>query len=100
MALKHIFIHFLVCKGLSDDDIRVARATVFQAIRPGAGVETGDVVREKVEGGYRRKTLSGFEWRLMIAQSAGGSAGPGEGRMPVLKMGERVPPGASRTSPR
>ena len=35
---------------------RVARDTVFQEIRPGAGFETGDFVKESW-GGYRRSAL-------------------------------------------
>ena len=49
---KNILKHF-VCKGLSNDDVMVARGTVFQEreIRPGAGFETGDFFRQrKVEG--------------------------------------------------
>ena len=42
---------FLVCKGLSIDDVEVLRDILFQEIRPGAGFETGDFVQEKLEGG-------------------------------------------------
>ena len=35
-------IYFLVCKGLSIDDVGVSRDIVFQEIRSGAGFETGD----------------------------------------------------------
>ena len=52
---KNILKHFLVCIGLSNDDVGVARGTVFQEIRPGAGFKTGDFV-EKSWGGYRSKT--------------------------------------------
>ena len=42
----------LVCKkGLSNDDVRVARGTVFQEIRLGAGFRTGDLVKEEGVGG-------------------------------------------------
>ena len=41
---------FLVCKGLSIDDVGVSRDTVFQEIRPGAGFETGDFVEDKLGG--------------------------------------------------
>ena len=34
----------------------MARGTVFQELRPGAGFKTGDFVKEKLEGGYRRTT--------------------------------------------
>ena len=42
----------LVAKeGPSSDDLGVgARGTVFQEIRPGAGVKTGDFVKEKLGG--------------------------------------------------
>ena len=41
-------MHFLGCKGLSNDDIEVARGTVFQEIRPGVGFKTGGFVKEKL----------------------------------------------------
>ena len=37
-------------KGLSNDDVEVARGTVFQEVRPGAGFKTGEFVKEKLEG--------------------------------------------------
>ena len=46
-----MFRYFLVCKGLSNDDVGRARGTVFQEIRPGAGFETCDFVTEKGVGG-------------------------------------------------
>ena len=42
--------YFLVCKGLSIDDVGVSRDIVFQEIRPGAGFETSDFVQEKLGG--------------------------------------------------
>ena len=48
-------VYFLVCKGLSIDDIGVSTDTVVRDIRPGAGFEAGDFVIEK-SGGYRRTT--------------------------------------------
>ena len=41
---KNICKYVLVCKGLSHDDIEVARGTVFQKIRPGAGGIRGNLV--------------------------------------------------------
>ena len=41
---------YLVCGGLSNDDVRVVRGAVFQEIRPGAGFQTGDFVKEKLGG--------------------------------------------------
>ena len=41
---------FLLCKGLSIDDVLVSRDTVLEEIRPGAGFETGDFVKEKFGG--------------------------------------------------
>ena len=35
---------------VSNDDVRVARSTVFPEIRPGAGFKTGDFVRENLGG--------------------------------------------------
>ena len=40
---KNTLVHFLVCEGLSNDDVRVARGIVFQEIRPGAGFRTGEL---------------------------------------------------------
>ena len=40
-------MYFLVCKGRSNDGVGMARGTVFQALRPGAGFKTGDFVEEK-----------------------------------------------------
>ena len=42
--------YFLIFKGLSNDDVRVARGTVFQEIRPGAGFKTADFAKEKLGG--------------------------------------------------
>ena len=41
---------FLFAKGLSHNDVGVARGTVFQGVRPGAGFKTGDFVEEKLGG--------------------------------------------------
>ena len=43
----------------NDDDVGVARGSVFHEIRTGSGVKTGDFVKEKSGGGgYRRTTLT------------------------------------------
>ena len=47
---KSICKYYFVRGGLSNDDVRVARGTVFQEIRPGAGFKTGDFVKEKLGG--------------------------------------------------
>ena len=47
---KHSPCIFLVRKGLSIDVVGVARGTVFQEIRPVAGVKTGDFVSKKSLG--------------------------------------------------
>ena len=44
------FKRFLVCKGLSNDDVGRARGTVFQDIQPGAGFKTGDFVKDRLGG--------------------------------------------------
>ena len=51
-------ICFLVFNELSKNDVGVARGTVFQGVRLGAGFKTGDFVKEKC-GGYRRTSLDG-----------------------------------------
>ena len=50
---KKIITYDLVCKGLSNDDVGVARGAVLQELRPGAGFKTGGFVEEKLGGGYR-----------------------------------------------
>ena len=47
---KNIFMYFLVDERVSNDDVGVARAAIFQEIRPKAGFKTGDFV-EKMLGG-------------------------------------------------
>ena len=49
---------FLVCKGLSINDVGVGWGSVFQEIRPGARSKTGDIFKEKLGGGYRKTTLN------------------------------------------
>ena len=39
---EHIFIHFLVCKVLLNDDVGVAKGTGCQEMRPGAGFKLAD----------------------------------------------------------
>ena len=57
---------FHACKGLSNDDVRVARVvTVFQEIRPGAGFKTGDFVIEKL-GGLTVERLLGVFWSMLL----------------------------------
>ena len=51
-----VSIYSLVRKGLSIDDVGVSGNPAFKEIRPGAGVETGDFVKEKFRGGYRTTT--------------------------------------------
>ena len=45
-----MFTCFLVCEGLSTDDVGVARGTVLQEIRPCAGFKTDHFVKEKLGG--------------------------------------------------
>ena len=47
---SNVSTYFLVCKGLSNNDVGVSRDTVLQEVRPGAGFETGDSVEEKLGG--------------------------------------------------
>ena len=46
----------LLAKGLSNDEVGVARGIVFQEIRPRARLETGDFVKETLVRGYLRTT--------------------------------------------
>ena len=57
--MKKVFIHFLVCKGLTIDDVGVSRDTVPQEIGPGAGFETGDFVKEKLGEGLPQNDSGG-----------------------------------------
>ena len=50
---------FLVGKGLSNDDVEVARGTVFQEVRPGAGFKSDDLFKKSL-GGYRRTAPHGI----------------------------------------
>ena len=45
---KTIFTYFPVCKGLSNDDIGVARGTVILETRTEAGVKTSEFVNEEL----------------------------------------------------
>ena len=54
------FIHFLSCQGLSNDDVGVARGTVFQEIRPGVGFKTGDFVEDRLGGGGGHRIMTPF----------------------------------------
>ena len=46
-----VSIHFLVCRGLSIDEVGVSRDTVFQEIRSGVSFETtGDFVKWNLRG--------------------------------------------------
>ena len=56
----YLHIYVLVRKGLSIDDVGVSRESAFQEMRPGAGFETGDFVKEQLGGGYRSKTTASF----------------------------------------
>ena len=49
--IKNISIYFFVCKERSNDDVGVARGTIFQEIRSGAGFKTGDFAQEKLGWG-------------------------------------------------
>ena len=46
-----LFVYFLACKGLSNDDVGVARGTVFQEVRPGAGFKKPAISLKKSWGG-------------------------------------------------
>ena len=48
---KYLHACFVACKGLSNDDVGVARgAVLFQEIWPGGGLKTDDFVPEKLGG--------------------------------------------------
>ena len=43
-------VYFLVRNGLPNNDVGVARGTVFHKVRPGASFKTGDFVKEELGG--------------------------------------------------
>ena len=47
---KKSLMYSLACAGLSNDDVGVARGTVFQEVRPGDGLKISDFVGEKLGG--------------------------------------------------
>ena len=53
---NNAFMYLVACKGLSNDDVGVARGAAFQEIRAGVGFKTGHFVKPKFGGGYRSKT--------------------------------------------
>ena len=80
-------MHFLVCKGLSIHDVGVSRDTVFQKIRPGAGFETGDFVKEKFGGlPWNDSYLLCFIYLHGVRQGEGGGGGMGGGAEPKKCM--------------
>ena len=50
-------MYFLLFKGRSNDDVGVARGTVVQALRSGAGFKTGDFAKEKLGGAIVERLL-------------------------------------------
>ena len=51
LGKKYLNVYFLVCKGLTIDDVEVSRDTVYdQEIRPGYGFETDDFGKDKLGG--------------------------------------------------
>ena len=56
-------LFIIVCKGLSNGDVGVARYVVFQEIRPGAGLKTGHFVKEKIGGATVLRLVSSQEPR-------------------------------------
>ena len=75
-------MYFLVREGLhsttlSNDDVGVARGTVFQETRPWAGFKTGDFVK-KSWGVYRRTTL-----RYRVTRSSGANDASYGGGLPL-----------------
>ena len=76
-----ILIHFLVCKGLSSDDVGVARGSVLQEIRPRSGLKNRRF-RERKVGGAIVERLSN-----PLPNSAGAlnSAGIWGWHMPALR---------------
>ena len=86
-----ILTYFLVCKGLSNDDVGVAGVAVFQEIRPGVGFETGDVVEERFGRATAVERLQRSPLLLLHQR-----------KLPCIRMREYVDPlfsGSSWSSP-
>ena len=66
--VKVSFMTILVCKGLSNDDVGVARGTVLQEVRPGAGFKISDSVNEKLGG---LPWNDSFELRMLVVSYPG-----------------------------
>ena len=64
---KNIPTNFVVCNGLSNDDVGVARGTVFEEIRSGAGFKTDDSVKETLGGGTVDRLACRLELIKMLA---------------------------------
>ena len=69
-------IRFLVCKGLSIDDVRASRDTMFREIRPGAGFKTGHFDNEML-GGATRRTTRGHSKRKSLYKGPFSAVAPG-----------------------
>ena len=78
---KNILKNVLVCEGLSNDDVGVARGIVFQEIRPEAGFKTGDFVKEKGVGGAT--TVERLRVSTVVRQSSC-ALRPGDGSLAAL----------------
>ena len=60
--------YFLVCRGLSNDGVGVARGTAFQEIRPGAGFKNGNFVKESFGRATTVERLGrGHFWRRFFS---------------------------------
>ena len=69
---KNVLTRFLVCKGLSNDDVGAARGTVYQILL-GAGFETDSFVKEKSGGATLERLMS----RACISQPSDACRGTG-----------------------
>ena len=49
--------YFLVCSGLSNDDVGEAEGTVLQEMQPGCAFKTGDFVQENGGGATLARLL-------------------------------------------
>ena len=55
--LKYACVDFVVCKGLSKDDVEVSRDRALQVIRPEDGFKTGHFVCYKLGGATKVEQL-------------------------------------------
>ena len=77
-------MYLLACEGLStDDDVGVARSTVFQDMRAGVGFKTGDFVKEKLGGLRALERLIDTYSAFLLSGLRSAKTNPTQGETPI-----------------